>query len=174
MTESHDAKCDALSARIEALKTLMDEREDRTKERFALMEKNINVAMTASDKAVTKAETATEKRFESVNEFRETLRDQAATLMPRAEYDVQHKALEEKLNVFIRSTANKSEDANKMIGERMEAMNKFIQGLQITQNTLVERGLGKREGLSLLGQIVLGVISVATSIGVVLVALLRH
>lgn len=87
-------RCIDLAARLNALKILIDEREDRTKERFAAMEKNIVAALAASDKAVTKAETAIEKRFDSVNEFRETLRDQAANLMPRSEYDVRHKTLE--------------------------------------------------------------------------------
>ncbi len=43
------------------------------------------LALAAADKAVTKAETATEKRFEGVNEFRQTLADQANTLLPRSE-----------------------------------------------------------------------------------------
>jgi hypothetical protein len=36
---------------------------------------------------------AAEKRFDSVNEFRAQLSDQAQTFMPRREYDVQHAAL---------------------------------------------------------------------------------
>lgn len=49
--------------------------------------------MLAADKAIEKAESATERRFDSVNEFRETLADQSATLLPRAEYLVQHEAM---------------------------------------------------------------------------------
>ena len=37
--------------------------------------------------AVNKADAATEKRFESVNEFRGTLSDQQRTFLPRAEYE---------------------------------------------------------------------------------------
>ena len=88
---------DALVTRITALEKLLDEREDRTKERFASMKIAVDAALAAADRAVTKAEIATEKRFEGVNEFRETLRDQASTLMPRSEYSVQHQALEEKV-----------------------------------------------------------------------------
>lgn len=39
----------------------------------------------AQEKAVAKAETAAEKRFDSVNEFRAQLTDQANTFMPRRE-----------------------------------------------------------------------------------------
>jgi hypothetical protein len=53
--------------------------------RFEDLDAKTTLALAAADKAVTKAEIATEKRFEGVNEFRSTLADQAANLMPRAE-----------------------------------------------------------------------------------------
>lgn len=53
--------------------------------RFDDLDSKTTLAVNNSDKAVIKAETATEKRFEGVNEFRQTLADQAATLMPRSE-----------------------------------------------------------------------------------------
>jgi hypothetical protein len=90
--------CTGLNARICALEKMLDEREDRTKERFVALDKNITIAMIAADKAVSKAETATEKRFEGVNEFRQTLADQAATLLPRGEFQVQHRSLMDKID----------------------------------------------------------------------------
>lgn len=42
-------------------------------------DKQIALALSAAEKAVTKAEAATEKRFDSVNEFRQTLTDQNKT-----------------------------------------------------------------------------------------------
>ncbi len=42
-------------------------------------DKQIALALSAAEKAVTKAEAATEKRFDSVNEFRQTLSDQNKT-----------------------------------------------------------------------------------------------
>jgi hypothetical protein len=64
---------------------------------FVAQEKAVAAALAATKEAVIKAETATEKRFESVNEFRAQLADQTSTLMPRQEYTVQHRALEDKL-----------------------------------------------------------------------------
>ena len=52
---------------------------------FASNEKATAAALAAAKEAVVKAETATEKRFESVNEFRGQLKDQASTLTPRDE-----------------------------------------------------------------------------------------
>ena len=111
--------CAGLTARITALEKMLDEREDRTKERFVALDKNISTAIAAADKAVGKAESATERRFEGVNEFRQTLADQASLLMPRAEYQVQHGALSEKL-----------EGLKAGIEERMSLLEKFYANLQ--------------------------------------------
>lgn len=45
----------------------------------------VAIALDASKEAIIKAETANEKRFDSVNEFRQTLTDQARTFMARTE-----------------------------------------------------------------------------------------
>ena len=57
----------------------------------------VNLALTAAERAVLKAEAASEKRFDAVNEFRATLADQQRTLMPRAESDRAFAAVAEKL-----------------------------------------------------------------------------
>ncbi len=61
-------------------------------------EKAVNTALASADRAVVKAETAAEKRFEAVNEFRATLSDQALNLLPRSEADARFNAITEKLN----------------------------------------------------------------------------
>jgi hypothetical protein len=63
-------------------------------------EKAVNAALASADRAVVKAETAAEKRFESVNEFRSVLSNQSSTLMPRTESDAQMKALNDKIEVI--------------------------------------------------------------------------
>lgn len=50
-------------------------------------ERAVQTALLAAEKAVAKAEIAADKRFDSVNEFRAQLADQAATLMPRKEVE---------------------------------------------------------------------------------------
>lgn len=60
-------------------------------------QKAVQAALLAAKEAVIKAETATEKRFESVNEFRQQLGDQSNTFLPRPEYNAQHKALEDRV-----------------------------------------------------------------------------
>lgn len=67
-----------LEGKISALEHL-------TEQRYSAQRDAVNAALSSSDKAIQKAELAAEKRFESHNEFREQLRDQASNLMPRAE-----------------------------------------------------------------------------------------
>ncbi len=135
----------ALNARLDALERMLDEREERTKERFVAMDRAVSSALMAADKAVSKAESATEKRFEGVNEFRETLRDQAATLMPRIEYEVNHKSL-------ITAVTNVTERVNRM------------------ENTQ----FGKKEGLGLVGQIGLGIMAIISAAAAIASALLHR
>lgn len=64
---------------------------------FMAQKEAVTAALAAQDRAVTKAELATEKRFESVNEFRGTLDSQQRTLIPRSEVDVLIRGVEEKI-----------------------------------------------------------------------------
>lgn len=66
-------------------------------------------AQSAADRAVAKAEAATDKRFESVNEFRAALDDNTRTLMPRAEAEQQFKAIIEKIDDLTKRMAAKEE-----------------------------------------------------------------
>ena len=66
-------------------------------QRFVAAEERTTLALTAADRAVIKAENATEKRFDAVNEFRATLADQASTLMPRAEAEIRLRGLSEQI-----------------------------------------------------------------------------
>jgi hypothetical protein len=54
-------------------------------------------ALASAKEAVTKAEVANEKRFDSVNEFRNTLADQQRALIPRAEVELLVKSVDDKL-----------------------------------------------------------------------------
>ncbi len=120
------ARIVALEANLDALRRVLDERDARYAQRAASQDKAVSSALETSEKAIIKAESATERRFEGVNEFRQTLADQASTLMPRAEYTVQHQALEEKVS----------------------ANDKRINELQSTQISLLAKGGGAKEAWS--------------------------
>lgn len=78
----------------------VDTLKEYTEQRFTDQDKAVQAALLAAKEAVIKAETATEKRFEATNEFRGQLADQTATLLPRAEYTSNHKALEDKIDAL--------------------------------------------------------------------------
>lgn len=101
---------------------LINERDIRYQQRFegqdravqaalAAQEKAVSAALSAAERAVLKAEAAAERRFESQNEFRGQLSDQAARQLPRAEAAV--------------------EFAN--IRERLEQLSKRIEAITVTQ-----------------------------------------
>lgn len=69
----------------------------------------VALALASSDKATSKAETANEKRFESVNEFRAQLTDQARTFMPRAEAEA-----------IIRRSTERIEELTARVGQTVD------------------------------------------------------
>ncbi len=101
------------------LSRILDEMDRRYQQRYeaqqegvaaalAAQEKAVNAALIAADRAVIKAELAAEKRFESVNEFRATLSDQAANLMPRLEAESRIQTIADKL-AEVTDRLNRSE-----------------------------------------------------------------
>jgi len=64
------------------------------------LEKNVNSKLDQMDRAVTKAENATERRFEGVNEFRAALQDLTRTFIPRQEIESMFKNTNDKLNAY--------------------------------------------------------------------------
>lgn len=88
---------------------LLEFRDVRYRERFDAQNQALQAALASAEKAVSKAELAAERRFESMNAFRGQLADQAATLMPRMEAEQRiasqaekYDGLEARLNEAIR------------------------------------------------------------------------
>ena len=88
---------------------LIAELDARNEQRFIGQKESVKIAMEAADRAVTKAETAAEKRFEGVNEFRAQLADQQRTLMPRQEAEIRFAALADKIAILV--NANTAQQA---------------------------------------------------------------
>jgi hypothetical protein len=78
----------------ETLKQYFDER--MTAQREAL-----TTALAAADKAVTKSESLVKRRFDSINEFRNTLADQHRNFVVKSEVDYRFGAIEEKVNSAV-------------------------------------------------------------------------
>ena len=120
MYERLEAEVRSSAARFEDFRRMLDERyatqtkaldaafiAQQTAMRTALeaAEKAVQTALVSAEKAVGKAEVAAEKRFESVNEFRGQLTDQAATFLSRNEADTRIGSLAEKLDTETKRNA---------------------------------------------------------------------
>jgi multidrug resistance efflux pump len=70
---------------------------DALKQEIAAQKDSITIAMAAADRAITKAETAVEKRFENSNEWRNTVETLQRTYMPRAEFEQVSRTLSDKI-----------------------------------------------------------------------------
>jgi hypothetical protein len=96
----------ALEVRTETLDREFREHLEQVRHENALAfhnaDKAVQAALASAEKAVNKAETADNKRFDSVNEFRSTLSDQAAQLMPRAESEIRMTAMHAKMDSMQR------------------------------------------------------------------------
>lgn len=128
-----DARYDSVRETIETLSREMGRRFEETdkrynqryeaqqqslKEQFIASEKAVLNAMASADRAVLKAEASAEKRFESVNESKATLFQQAASFLPRSEAEANFKALNEKvatLRELTSASSGKSEGFGQVI-----------------------------------------------------------
>lgn len=112
---------------VNQLLAIIAERDRQYSQRFDAQEKStivalaaakeaVQAALIAAKEAVQKAEAASEKRFDSVNEFRNTLKDQQLTLMARAEAEAKFKDLDRRVTE-IADTLNRRASETKGASE---------------------------------------------------------
>ncbi len=102
--QRHEAQTAAVAEVDKRSQQRFDAQQQAVQDALLAQEKAVNAALTAADRAVAKAEAAAERRFDSVNEFRSTLSDQATTLMPRGEAEAKLTSLNDRLIEVSRLT----------------------------------------------------------------------
>jgi hypothetical protein len=112
----------------EYLSALISAAEKRSDDRFEAMQEAVKAAFAESQKAITKAETATEKRFESVNEFRASLSDQATRFITRDTLN----ALADKLEASI----DRNREDLDQLAKRLDLREGETAGSRLTTTTL--------------------------------------
>lgn len=102
---------------LETLKAIIDERDRRYEQRMNDMDKLNNLSFANSKEAVQTANTANEKRLDSVNEFRGVVTDQQKALIMRTEFEAAMKKNddnsarnEERINEVQRTLAAKDSE----------------------------------------------------------------
>lgn len=114
-----DALEKTITAAVESSRLRFEQQEKATSVALSAVDKSVQAALLSSEKAVTKAEAAAEKRFDSVNEFRNTLKDQQLLLITRSEADAVLKAMDRRITEItdqLNKTAGKSEGAGSVWG----------------------------------------------------------
>lgn len=130
---------DLFNAQFDNIRTLIDANDKNYNQRFENVIQATSNALAASDRAVSKAEGASEKRFDAVNEFRATLADQQRNLMPRNEVEIMMKAMNDKIDALnITTISRKSEDIGR--GEGMAKI-ALVAGLVSTLIVILSRFL---------------------------------
>lgn len=126
------------------LLSLMDERDRRYEQRAVAQERAVDLALQRvdkefhehleqvkienrlalanQDKALSKQEQATDRRFESINEFRTSLADQARNFLPRNEYDRSLGGLAKRLDDLHNSILERIEASGKSCTAQIEAL----------------------------------------------------
>lgn len=103
---------DFLSSRIDNLRIellgIIQEREVRYAQRFEAQNAGVAAALQSAQTAVAKADAATEARFAGVNEFRQTLSDQANNLANKDAVAAQVRALEVSIAAVAQSVSSVS------------------------------------------------------------------
>lgn len=94
--------------------------------RIEALAKELAVALRANEIAIDKAERATEKRFESVNEFRQTLSDQTRTFVDRNTFDSMERNLIEKIDSMQKWQANELAALRSTMESKIDAQYKII------------------------------------------------
>lgn len=104
---------DYVDARFKALHDEIAMHKDTVDAMSKAQKEAVLAALNAAEQAVAKAEAASEKRFESVNEFRAALGDQTRTFMPRIEAEGLFANHDKRLNQVSATLTEKIEELSR-------------------------------------------------------------
>jgi hypothetical protein len=112
---------------------------------LAQLEKRLEDRFAASQAAITKAETAAEKRFEAVNEFRGQLGDLVRTMLSRSEADQRDQGIKDTCEALRRDLTTVKEDARNQLFMTKEDLQKKIVDLIASRDTKSGEAAGRTQ-----------------------------
>jgi hypothetical protein len=95
----------ALEANLAALRDVLTERDIRYSQRAAAQDDAVRAALDTSKEAITKAEAATERRLETLNELRGVVVDQARDFARKAEVQLLVDGMEKRIETITRAVS---------------------------------------------------------------------
>lgn len=96
-----DHPCWTLESLRVHLQRQLDQMDQHNLERFQAQQRAVDLAINSAREATSKAERATELRFNSVNEFRETLADQVTQFVTRAQFEEAQRGIAESRQTLV-------------------------------------------------------------------------
>lgn len=136
-------------------------------ERRLYQERAVETALSAAKEAVSKAEVATEKRFDAVNEFRGQMADQAAMFLPREEYKTAHEALIEKMSTANETRVREITELDKRLTTALHTLSSRLdlnQGQDTGQAAGLQRVMSVRGQLIATAGVIIAALAIVTSI----------
>jgi len=101
--------------RSDDLRQHLDSLEDKVLGRITAVKDLIDLGAAMGKEAITKAETASEKRFEGLNELRGAMSDQQASFLPRSEAEARFNSFADKLEQSMKNVAGNALDMKGMV-----------------------------------------------------------
>lgn len=123
-----DHEHDLSKANFVTFEALMKSESDKVKLALDASDKAIATQNVVTDRALTKQEMATEKRFESVNEFRKQLADLIARF-----------ATLERVDLLFEQLSNSQREATKNTHDRIDRIDDTVKAIQIWQGNITGR-----------------------------------
>lgn len=151
----------------------------RIDEKIDANDEKYQIQFNDAKEAINKADQANEKRFDSVNEFRNTLADQQTKLLTRTEYESAHKALAEKID-GVTDRINRTEGASGVYvtqNDLNSALNKLQTNIETTLQPVVafmNSQTGKTNGLVQQWVYVVGFFGIISTIITLVIFLTGH
>jgi len=151
---------------------IINEHDRQYQQRFEAQEKALAAALSSAKEAVDKANAASEKRFDSVNEFRNSLKDQASAFLPRPEYAASQKQLSDQISAIQSTQVPRSEHETRCHSEAQSftILNTRIE--QLSQRAYTTSG--QSEGSAWLWGIIAGGIGLAAAMITVILNVIRR
>lgn len=132
-----ESRSNASRGEVVSLREYVDTQVEFCKNLIELAREESKSALSTADKAINKAEAATERRLAGMNEFRDALSDYSRTLTPRPEFEQALRDLKEKFDSMTERASsrdlmprNESERMHMDSKERIEALNERLTAVE--------------------------------------------
>jgi hypothetical protein len=166
---SDEASSRAAKSAKELYERLLQERDTLYQSQFTAQQNAVEKALAGTERSMDLARQAIDKRLDTMNEFRAALQDQTLNYLTRAEYALQHTAIQDSLAAHITTELSRVQDQEERLDARLHGMKEDVaaKALQKDVDNITKRQDANSRWLfgmvaALFVSIVLTVVDIAT------------